>query len=153
VHGNVAEWTLDEYVEDHYGELDGEIVDAADAIKWPEALYPRTIRGGGWADDADRLRSAARAGSQEEDWKMSDPNLPLSPWWFTEEPGMNVGMRVVRPLTPMSAEMRRRVWESDEEYLTQDIQDRLDEGRGAAGKADPELPAAVEAVEKITGGS
>jgi hypothetical protein len=101
-------------------------------------------------DEPPLLRSAARQPSEEDDWKMSDPNLPLSPWWYTEEPALGVGMRIVRPLKPMTADEKQRVWEANVEALRSDVRSRLKEGRGALGVADPTLPAAVKAAEKLS---
>jgi hypothetical protein len=149
MHGNAAEWTLDQFAEDRYAELGGEPVAAWQAVNWPTEVYPRVIRGGSWLDEAPMARSAARQKSEEDEWKLSDPNLPLSPWWYTEEPAMGVGMRLVRPLKPLSDEDKQRVWEVDAEDLRSDVKSRLDEGRGALGVADPSLPDAVKAAEKI----
>lgn len=156
MHGNVAEWTLDEYDEARYQKLAAEArqsgdapLDGAKAVLWPTVLYPRSIRGGGWLDEPPLCRSAARFHSEEEDWKMSDPNFPRSPWWFTEEPAMAVGMRIVRPLKPLSAEDRRRAWDADVDEIREDVTMRLDEGRGALGVADQSLPQAVEAAGRL----
>ena len=53
------------------------------------------VRGGSWDDDADKLRSAARRGSNPE-WSVQDPQRPQSIWWHTD--ATFVGFRVVRPL-------------------------------------------------------
>jgi ribosome-binding protein aMBF1 (putative translation factor) len=58
-------------------------------------------------------------------------------------------MRIMRPLKPLSAEEKKRVWEADVDDVRQDVRDRLREGRGALGIADKSLPAAVEAAEKL----
>jgi formylglycine-generating enzyme required for sulfatase activity len=149
VHGNVAEWTLDEYQEDSYAKLGDAPFTASAAIRWPTKVYPRVIRGGSWLDTAPALRSAARYKSEEQEWKLSDPNIPLSPWWFTEEAATGVGMRIIRPFKPMSAEDKKRVWDADVDDIRQDVQDRLREGRGALGKTDKDLPAAIEAANKL----
>ena len=149
MHGNVAEWTLDEYRADAYAGLGKGPVDAAIAVRWPTRVYPRAIRGGSWLDAAPALRSAARQKSEEQEWKLADPNIPLSPWWFTEEAATGVGMRIVRPLKPMSADEKKRVWDPDVDYIRQDVQDRMREGRGALGIADEKLPAAIEAAEEL----
>jgi hypothetical protein len=153
VHGNVAEWTLDQYYPDAYAKLGTGPVDAKSAVRWPTKVFPRVIRGGSWLEPAAMSRSAARHKSEEREWKLSDPNIPLSPWWFTEEPATAVGMRIVRPLQPLSDEEKKRVWEADVEDVRQDVNDRLREGRGAIGVADESLPAAVEAAEKLNKGS
>jgi formylglycine-generating enzyme required for sulfatase activity len=149
MHGNVAEWTLDEYQSDAYAQLGDGPTSAAAAVRWPTKVYPRVIRGGSWLDLAPALRSAARYKSEEDEWKLSDPNIPLSPWWFTEEAATGVGMRIVRPYKPMSAEEKKRVWDADVADIREDVQDRLSEGRGALGKVDQSLPAAIEAANKL----
>ena len=98
MHGNVAEWTLDQYYPDAYAKLGAGPVDAKAAVRWPTKLFPRVIRGGSWLEPPAMSRSAARHPSEDREWKLSDPNIPLSPWWFTEEPATAVGMRVMRPL-------------------------------------------------------
>jgi formylglycine-generating enzyme len=152
MHGNVAEWTLDEYAADHYEKL-GKIADGAvttaEAVNWPTQLYPRSIRGGSWLDEPPMARSAARHKSEEDEWKLSDPNLPLSPWWYTEEPAMGVGMRLVRPLKGLSDEDKPKVWEVDNDDLRTDVKARLKEGRGALGNADDDLPEAIKAAKKL----
>jgi formylglycine-generating enzyme required for sulfatase activity len=153
VHGNVAEWTLDEYREETYAGLGKGPVDAAIAVCWPTKVYPRAIRGGSWLDAAPLLRSAARHKSEEDEWKFKDPNIPKSPWWFTEEPATGVGMRIVRPLKPLTAEEKKRVWEADVDDIRQDLRDRLREGRAAMGMADETLPEAIKAAESLDGGS
>jgi hypothetical protein len=94
-------------------------------------------------------RSAARHKSEEDEWKLSDPNLPLSPWWYTEEPAMGVGMRLVRPLKGLSDEDEQKAWEADVDDLRTDVKARLKEGRGALGNADDDLPEAIEAAKKL----
>ena len=89
---------------------------------------------------------------EEKERKLADPNIPLSPWWFTEEAATAVGMRIVRPLKPLTDEEKKRVWEADIDDVRQDVRDRLREGRGAIGVADESLPAAVKAAEKISKG-
>lgn len=95
MHGNVAEWVLDQYVPDFYARKNGQAYCPADK------LYPITVRGGSWDDDPDRLRSAARRGSSP-DWKQRDPQMPKSKWWFTD--ASFVGFRVVRPVKEPSKE-------------------------------------------------
>jgi hypothetical protein len=151
MHGNVAEWTLDEYQEDTYAKLGDGPVDAGKAVVWPTKIYPRSIRGGSFLLPGAAARSAARHKSEEKEWKLSDPNIPLSPWWFTEEAATGVGMRIIRPLKPLAAEEKQRVWDADVDDLRQDVSDRLREGRGVLGVADKDLPAAVEAAAKVDG--
>ncbi len=55
VHGNVAEWTLDEFWDRHPG---GRVTDPV--VRDGGRGY--TVKGGSWEDSADRVRSAAREG-------------------------------------------------------------------------------------------
>ena len=144
VHGNVAEWVLDEYTEKGYEKLAGKNK-AGDAVQWPTKLFPRTIRGGGWDDDAAGCRSAARRGTDDDEYREEDPNFPKSPWWFTSGHGLAVGMRIIRPLHPPAENDRAKFWEADIDQIREDTNQRIDqEGRGARGVASPELPAAIK---------
>lgn len=145
MHGNAGEWVLDQFLADHYASLkDG--VSAADAITWPVKLFPRVIRGGSWLLSADECRSASRQPSDDPEWTLSDPNLPTSPWWFTEEAGTGVGFRIIRPLAKMDAALCKKVWDADIEHIQEDVADRLKEGRGAQAAADSRLPAAASEI-------
>ena len=70
MHGNVAEWCLDAFSKDGYKDFAIEAAKAGgvvvDPIRWPKSLYPRVARGGHWDDDPERLRSAARRGSNDD---------------------------------------------------------------------------------------
>jgi formylglycine-generating enzyme len=139
MHGSVWEWTIDQYAAEGYGDRAGKTLALADAIAWPSTPDMRCVRGGGWQDPAERLRSAARMGSADEDWKDFDPNVPLSPWWYTTDPARMVGMRMVRSLKQKSAEELDRYWNVDNEAIREDVEFRLREGRGVLGVAVPEL--------------
>jgi formylglycine-generating enzyme len=144
MHGNVAEWVLDQLLESGYEQFAGKKVSAAEAVVWPTILFPRVVRGGHWDDTADALRSAARLGSNDPEWKSADPNIPLSPWWFTSDPARGVGFRLVRPLERIPDELLAKVWEADVEDIREDVNNRLEEGRGVLGLVDPSLPQAIE---------
>ena len=92
LHGNVAEWTLDQYDEGFYATFDGDAV--LDPWAQPTRLHPRTVKGGAYDDDADALRCAARQESSHT-WKRRDPQIPKSMWWNTDS--QFVGFRLVRP--------------------------------------------------------
>ena len=139
MHGNVWEWTIDAYSEDGFEAIGAGPVTAEKAIQWPTTAFPRCVRGGGWQDPADRCRSAARLGSEDEDWKDEDPNVPLSPWWYTSDPARSVGMRLARSLKPIAPEQLKLYWDVDNDDIKMDIQLRIDEGRGAVGLPVPEL--------------
>jgi formylglycine-generating enzyme required for sulfatase activity len=98
MHGNVAEWTLDQYAPEYSTQ--------SPAIE-PWAIstkpYPQSVRGGAWTDGADRLRCGARLAS-DASWKMQDPQLPKSIWYHTD--AQFLGFRLVRPLkVPKAAQM------------------------------------------------
>lgn len=97
MHGNAAEWTYDQYLPQFYAQAGA----AANPVAKPEKLYPHSVRGGSFDDDAPALRSASRAASSP-DWKRIDPQIPKSNWWFPEAPF--VGIRIVRPQNPPSKE-------------------------------------------------
>lgn len=139
MHGNVWEWTLDAFTEDGFESIGSGPVEAQDAIQWPKSAYPRCVRGGGWQDPAERCRSSARLGSQDEDWKDEDPNEPASAWWYTSDPARSVGMRLARSLKPLTAEQLKLYWEIDNEDIESEVRSRLDDGRGVEGLAVPEL--------------
>ncbi len=148
MHGSAAEHCLDQFKEDAYKDLAKKStkgIAARDSIVWPSDIFNRVIRGGGWASEADGLRCAAR--SHTEDWRVEDPNLPKSPWWFTDEEGQAVGMRLVRPLNPIAREKQERYFAPDAELLNLAINNRLEEGRGVIGYVDKDLPADIKKVE------
>ena len=152
MHGNVAEWVIDELLADGHARPAAlpQPVAAAAAIAWPERLYPRVLKGGGYYDEAAQCRTGARRGSvdaggtaADPDWKDIDPNQPKSPWWYTESPALGVGMRIVRPLAEPPVAERLRWWEADLESIREDVAGRLEGGRGAVGLVDPSLPEAA----------
>ncbi len=139
MHGNVWEWTIDQFSPNGFELRGGKSFSGLEATNWPTEADSRCVRGGGWQDPAKRLRSAARMGSADEDWKDEDPNVPLSPWWYTSDPARMVGMRLVRSAIPLSKEMMVKFWEIDVATIQEDVDARLQEGRGAIGFSVPEL--------------
>ena len=105
MHGNVAEWTLDQYIPNYYTQCAGKL--SVDPWAIPTKLYPQSVRGGAWDDDPAALRSAVRRGS-DKDWKQQDPQLPQSIWYFTD--ALFLGFRVVRPLVEPTAEEKDKIW-------------------------------------------
>lgn len=101
MHGNVSEWVLDQYTP--YDSLK----ESVDPLAIPKTLYPRVVRGGGWDDDPEVLRSAARKASSDE-WKDQDPQEPRSIWYHTD--ALSVGFRIVRPLTEPSEQAKADKW-------------------------------------------
>lgn len=108
IYGNVVEWVLDQYDPDFYKQSADKnvLVDPWNKATKP---YPHSVRGGSWDDEAKRCRSAARRGS-DRSWKMQDPQLPKSIWYFSD--AQWVGFRIVRPLKVPSAEEMQKYWTS-----------------------------------------
>jgi len=105
MHGNAAEWMLDEYVELYHTEIS----QMAEADPWirPTRLHPRTVRGGAFDDPADALRCGARLKSTTS-WKRRDPQIPKSFWWNTDSPFL--GFRLVAPEQAPSPEWQAEFW-------------------------------------------
>ncbi len=99
MHGNVLEWTMDQYIPDYYAKK------AKGTVNEPWApvtmLYPNSTRGGSWDDEPADLRSAKRIPSDPA-WKVLDPQNPKSDWWLTS--ASFVGFRIVRPAKTPSKE-------------------------------------------------
>jgi len=112
MHGNVCEWTLDQYIPNYYQQFAGKVTKEPFAI--PTKLYPQAVRGGSWDDDPEMLRSAARRGSHL-DWKQQDPQIPQSIWYFTD--ALFLGFRVVRPLVEPTAEEKAKIWDAGSDKL------------------------------------
>ena len=139
MHGSVWEWTLDHYATDSYSGRQGKTLSASESLVMPKEKSSRCVRGGGWQDPPERLRSAARLGSDDKVWKDADPNVPKSPWWFTDDPARMVGMRLVRSANPLPQEDLKKIWGVDHNEINEDVLFRLEEGRGAIGISVPEL--------------
>ncbi len=101
MHGNVMEWTLDQYDAGYYAT--GGVFNRA------TKPYPHAVRGGSWKDGPAKLRCGARVASRPER-KLSDPNLPKSVWYHTDAQWL--GFRLVRPAKIPSVEEMFRAWNS-----------------------------------------
>jgi formylglycine-generating enzyme required for sulfatase activity len=108
IYGNVVEWVLDQYDADYYKTCAQQSL-VTDPWRKATQPYPHAVRGGSWDDEAPMCRSAARRGS-DRTWKMQDPQLPKSTWYFTD--AQFVGFRLVRPLKVPSAEQLQKYWTS-----------------------------------------
>lgn len=107
MHGNVLEWTLDQYVpnrKEHFGK---EKVNDP----WVRATtpYPHVTKGGHWQQKIEELSASTRHPSTPA-WKVIDPQTPKSLWYFTGTPWL--GMRLVRPVEIPSAEEMYHYWNS-----------------------------------------
>lgn len=105
MYGNVAEWTLDQYQMDFLASLP----DSVSENPWrePVKIHPRTVRGGYYNDDPEKMRSAERLRSSMK-WKERDPQIPKSYWWNTDS--QFVGFRIIRPVTQASPEEITEFW-------------------------------------------
>jgi formylglycine-generating enzyme len=151
MHGNVMEWTINQYTEDGYATLagKGQAISAIDSVVWPKEIEGRALRGGSWQDFAPECRSSARFGSGvEDDWKEEDPNIPLSPWWFTNDPTRGVGFRIFRSYKPLDDKQIPKFWEIDNETIESDVGSRLRTGRGIQSAVDTKLPKEIAEQQK-----
>jgi formylglycine-generating enzyme required for sulfatase activity len=147
MHGNVMEWTINQYTEDGYTSLagKGKAISAIDSVVWPKEVEGRALRGGSWQDFAPECRSSARLGSGVEDeWKEEDPNIPLSPWWFTNDPTRGVGFRIFRSYKPLDDTQIPKFWEIDNETIESNVRNRLRTGRGIQSAVDTKLPSEIQ---------
>lgn len=108
MHGNVAEWVLDEYDEAGYEKV---LSQTKNPLAIPAVLNPRVVRGGGWNQFPEDCRSAARQGSTEE-WRKQDPQVPRSIWYLTD--ALHVGFRIVRPLLEPDQEEAEKKWDKSD---------------------------------------
>ena len=109
MHGNVAEWTMDQFDPEFYRRAEKD-----NPWNRPAELYPRVARGGSWAEPLEQLRCAARRPSAAN-WKERDPQIPKSQWWLTNAPF--VGFRLVRPRVQPDPEAIADYWlEAIEDY-------------------------------------
>ena len=110
MHGNVAEWVLEQYSPDTYKNRKSDMFGAP--IKKPSGSgFGQVARGGSCDnDDMTNLRSARRLYSVPQ-WKEQDPQFPKSIWWMTD--AAFVGFRIVRPLEPPKTEEEAKLYEPD----------------------------------------
>lgn len=150
MHGSVAEWVIDTNTDDGYKLWEGKVMNAEDCIRWPKSLNNQIVRGGSFELDAEDCRSASFMTSEEEDWKDYDPNIPLSPWWFTTEPATGVGMRLFRPLDePKDRKAKEKFWGPDVQESIDVAEQRIKaNGRGSLGIVGPDLPQAIDDLKK-----
>jgi formylglycine-generating enzyme required for sulfatase activity len=102
--GNVMEWTLDQYAPYPAG-----VQGATMASAWVKSTtsYPQAVRGGSWADGAEKCRCGSRVPS-DASWKQQDPQLPKSIWYHTDAQWL--GFRLVRPVKLPSVEDMFAAW-------------------------------------------
>jgi formylglycine-generating enzyme required for sulfatase activity len=92
MYGNVWEWTLDQYDAKAYEKRAKNPLSLRPVTVPTDDKWGHVVRGGSWADKAERCRSAVRRIS-DKSWMKWDPQEPQSIWWLTR---MDViGFRVV----------------------------------------------------------
>ena len=139
MHGNVWEWTIEQYSPNGFQKQGGQKYHELDGTQWVTRVNSQCVRGGSWSDPPNRVRSASRMGSDQSDWASDDPAIPMSPWWYTSDPSRMVGMRLVRSAKPLSQQLINKFWEIEIQELQDDVNECLEFGRGRAGLAVPEL--------------
>ncbi len=107
MHGNVLEWTLDQYVPNRQAYFGKKKV----TNPWVKATkpYPHVAKGGHWKQSLEEVVTSARQQSDPK-WKLSDPQNPKSLWYHTNTPWL--GMRIVRPVKIPSAKEMYHYWNS-----------------------------------------
>jgi formylglycine-generating enzyme len=132
MHGNVAEWVMDQYFENAY-ELKAK-EPLADRYRplFGDNAYQKVLRGGGWLDGPTKLRAAARFVGSEDLWEL-DADVPMSPHWLASEDAHGIGFRIARSLHDLQESEIAKYWNAQDE-LRNDMKFRLMEGRGAIGK-------------------
>lgn len=105
MHGNVAEWTQDQYDATLYLQrinksTDNPLIEATQT-------FPTVVKGGSWMDEAENLRSSVRIPSTKK-WRKRDPQIPQSKWWLTDAPF--VGFRIVRPSNVPPPHEQEKYW-------------------------------------------
>ena len=110
MHGNVAEWVLEQYSPDTYKNRKPNSFGLP--VRKPSGGDTGQVARGGHCDDDEvaNLRSARRLYAVGS-WKEGDPQFPKSIWWTTDAPF--VGFRVVRPLEPPKTEEEAKLYEPD----------------------------------------
>jgi len=113
--GNAAEWVIEDTAAT--GMRDGHVA-----------------MGGHLDSDAEDCQCDSMIRSNES-WWDDDPDFLRSPWWMTSNDGLMTGFRIIAPLAPMSAQEKQIAWEPDSEELLDDVESRIDEGRGIHDRA------------------
>ena len=145
MHGSVGEWTINQYIKDEYKRFNSlSPMNANRAVTFPTKESPCVVRGGTWESDVSALRSAARLPSQGDNWKTEDPNGPLSPWWYTDDPTRGIGFRLFRSYKPLPNETIKNFWDTASEDLLEIVEFKINDGRAYLGLVDPDLPAAAK---------
>ena len=110
MHGNVAEWVLEQYSPETYKNRKPNSFGLP--VEQPAgAGFGQIARGGHCEDDKEADLRCARRLYAVEKWKNDDPMFPQSIWWVTD--AAFVGFRVVRPLEAPKTEEEAKLYEAD----------------------------------------
>mgnify|MGYP001052703719 CR=1 FL=1 len=89
--GNVWEFCSDYYSDNPFdGYNEGDVILNPGG---PPDGTERVIRGGSFQSDAVEVRSATRSHTRHQQWLITDPQIPKSIWWYSDN--NEVGFRVV----------------------------------------------------------
>ena len=110
MHGNVAEWVIDQHDDDFFKKMAGKSVTWKEAINWPKAMFPCVAKGGHWKAGPEGCRSASRILSNMKELQDQDPQIPKSIYWYTDS--FHIGFRLVRPAKEPSAKEKLKYWEA-----------------------------------------
>jgi sulfatase modifying factor 1 len=139
MHGNVWEWTVEQHSSLGYQNQAGGFFLGHQSTQWPTSPSSICVRGGCWSDAPNQVRSSVRFASDKDAWSDIDPDFPNSPWWHTSDPSRMVGIRVVRSFKPLEADEIQRFWQPGVQEIEDDLNARLQEGRGILGLPSPEV--------------
>ena len=89
--GNVKEFCSDWYSKDAYSLYKND--EAAENPTGPTSGKEHVIRGGSYKSDAAEIRVANRDHTFHDDWMVTDPQIPKSLWWYSDN--NDVGFRIV----------------------------------------------------------
>jgi len=103
MHGNVSEWTIDTYSENRYSESKNN----KDPFYITKTKYPKTVKGGSWNDEYEKLKNYSRYYSSKK-LQIRDPQIPKSKWWNTDAPF--IGFRIVRPFNTPEDDIKNLFW-------------------------------------------
>lgn len=142
--GNAAELVLDSHRPRGRPALAGKTVGWREGVAWPRDGDARVAKGGWFDAEPEELSLRTRMVTEDDDWKASDPNLPMSPWWYADYPSTGVGFRVVRTAEPIAADLQRLVWDTADATVERAVTERLREGRGKLGPIGTGLPEVLE---------
>jgi len=110
MHGNVAEWVLEQYSPDTYKNRRPDSFGVP--MKQPAGTgFGQIARGGHCEDEKEADLRCARRLCAVTDWKKQDPMFPQSIWWVTD--AAFVGFRVVRPLEAPKTEEEAKLYEAN----------------------------------------